>query len=200
MYRKLIGACVGLAMMGMAGTANALLIVVGGELQGATNVDVNGTLFDVEFLDGTCVGLFSGCDATTDFAFDTQAAATAAAQSLLDNVLLDGVAPDLFDTDPELTRGCTSSGLCDVYLPYDVDGVTVATAFARNFSTTDSTALAGISISSDFSFGGGVVYAVFTQVDDVQIPEPSTLAFFATGLALLAFLGWRRRSVQVKAA
>ena len=34
MFRKLIGACVGLAMMGMAGTANALLIVVGGELQG----------------------------------------------------------------------------------------------------------------------------------------------------------------------
>ncbi len=32
-------------------------------------------------------------------------------------------------------------------------------------------------------------------------PEPSTLALFATGLALLAFLGWRRRgSVQVKAA
>ncbi len=35
----------------------------------------------------------------------------------------------------------------------------------------------------------------------VNIPEPSTLALFATGLALLAFLGWRRRkAVQVKAA
>ena len=35
----------------------------------------------------------------------------------------------------------------------------------------------------------------------VNIPEPSTLALFATGLALLAFLGWRRRRVvQVKAA
>jgi len=35
---------------------------------------------------------------------------------------------------------------------------------------------------------------------DVPV-EPSTLAFFATGLALLAFLGWQRRgSVQLKAA
>ncbi len=35
----------------------------------------------------------------------------------------------------------------------------------------------------------------------VAAPEPSTLALFATGLALLGFLGWRRRgSVQVRAA
>ncbi len=33
------------------------------------------------------------------------------------------------------------------------------------------------------------------------VPEPSTLSLVATGLALLAFLGWRRRgSVQLKAA
>ncbi len=39
------------------------------------------------------------------------------------------------------------------------------------------------------------------DLDAWEIPEPSTLALFATGLALLGFLGWRRRgSVQVKAA
>ena len=33
-----------------------------------------------------------------------------------------------------------------------------------------------------------------------EAPEPSTLALFATGLALLAFLGWRRGSKWLRAA
>jgi hypothetical protein len=85
MFKKLLGACVGLAMMGMAGTASAAVLnVSGGQLLGAHNVDVLGTLYDVTFLNGTCIDLFSGCDEPSDFAFNTQASATAAGQALLD--------------------------------------------------------------------------------------------------------------------
>ena len=70
MYRKLIGACVGLAMMGMVGTANAVPIVVGGQLVGATNVDVGGTFYDVTFVEGSCNTLFNGCD-PSEFTFTT---------------------------------------------------------------------------------------------------------------------------------
>ncbi len=58
MFVRLVGALVGLAMIGMAGSANATPIVVAGQLVGATNIDVGGTLYNVDFADGTCIGLF----------------------------------------------------------------------------------------------------------------------------------------------
>ena len=51
------------------------------ELLGATGVSVNGTLYDVTFIDGSCVALFDGCDAPADFAFTLQLDAEAAAQA-----------------------------------------------------------------------------------------------------------------------
>jgi hypothetical protein len=86
--------------------ASALLVVSGGILTGAKGVDVGGTLYDVEFMDGTCVALFNGCDnPATDFTFTTQADALAASQALLDQVFLDGGQGN-FDSTPSLTVGC----------------------------------------------------------------------------------------------
>ncbi len=61
------------------------------------------------------------------------------------------------------------------------------------------TGLAGV-FGECFTIGTNTVLVGTYQIV-AEIPEPSTLALFATGLALLAFLGWRRRrAVQVKAA
>jgi len=97
----------------------ATLNVVGGQLLGASDVLVDGSLYNVEFLDGTCIDLYSGCDDVSDFTFQTQAAALLAAQALLDQVFLDGA--DLFDTNPELTFGCVDTGLCEAGTPYVFD-------------------------------------------------------------------------------
>jgi hypothetical protein len=74
-----------------SGAQAAVLIVVGGELQGATDVNVGGTLYDVQFVEGTCIDLYDGCDDVSDFAFVTVADAFVAAEALLEQVVLDGV-------------------------------------------------------------------------------------------------------------
>ena len=200
MFRKLIGAFAGLAMMGMAGTANAVVLNVSdGQLLGATGVDVGGTLYDVTFVDGTCIALFDGCNEIADFDFTDQATALLACQALLDQVLTDTVA-GLFDTDPELTFGCTFSSLCGTLIPFVLVAPGVSAANVENASSTgvDTVTLSGLPTGAGTTSIGNLNYV---QFQPSPIPEPSTFALFATGLALLAFLGWRRRgAVQVKAA
>src|SRR5262245_51552264 len=70
----------------VAAQAAPTLVVNGTTLTGARNVDVNGTLYDVDFLDGTCVAIFSGCNAISDFTFQSDLSAQAASQALLDQV------------------------------------------------------------------------------------------------------------------
>src|SRR3954465_15827217 len=80
------------------------LQISGGELTGASEVNVGGTLYNVEFVDGSCNSLFSGCiDAS--FTFHTASTAAAAAQALIDQVFTDGPQGN-FDSRPELTVGC----------------------------------------------------------------------------------------------
>ncbi len=202
MYRKLIGACVGLAMMGMAGTAGAVVlnVSVDGELLGATGVNVDGTLYNVTFVDGSCAGLFSGCNEFADFTFIDAATALLAAEALMATVFTDSGA-GLFDTMPELTFGCFVTGDCRTHIPYDPD-VPNQYLFTRTGNFADE----GLDKSFIGTFGNrNLDFSEFPNqinfADFTPAPEPSTLALFATGLALLGFLGWRRRgAVQLKAA
>ena len=106
---------VGLVLMASSAQA-ATLNVVGGELLGASGVIVDGSLYDVEFADGTCIALYDGCDETSDFTFTDLASAVLASQALLDQVFLDGPSGN-FDTQPALTTGCGTSREC--YMSYD---------------------------------------------------------------------------------
>ena len=75
---------------------------------------MDGNLYDVQFLDGTCIGLYNGCDEISDFTFQTQSSAALASQALLDQVFLDGPLGN-FDSDPTLTFGCSSFYECEVW-------------------------------------------------------------------------------------
>ncbi|HIF07614.1 MAG TPA: DUF1566 domain-containing protein, partial [Gemmatimonadetes bacterium] len=126
-------------------TLAATLHVEGGQLLGAFGVDVGGTLYDVEFVDGTCTDLFAGCDEAADFTFTTSSAARAAGQALLDQVFVNS-GLGLFDDDPTLTNGCSSADFCNPYTPYEL-----APQLGPNF--------VAVSISRNYSPGAGTDFA-----------------------------------------
>lgn len=178
---------------GATGASAATLNVDGsGKLLGAFNVDVGGQSYDVQFLDGTCIDLFSGCDESSDFTFQTPAAASAASQALLNQVFLND-ALGAFDSDPSLTFGCSSSVSCFVPTPYGLGfGYLVTTDRASNFSgaTVDTRAATLYDPTLSTANASGLVYAIWTPA--TVVPEPGTGLLVAAGLAVLSA---RRRSV-----
>jgi hypothetical protein len=107
------------------------LNVVGGQLVGASDVNVGGGLYDVEFVDGKCLDLFNGCDSAADFTFNNGTDALLASQALLNEVLLDG-SSGLFDAIPSLTMGCDDPSVCSLLTPFAVDAVAVQLGCAQN--------------------------------------------------------------------
>ena len=178
----------------------ATLVVQNGALMGATDVNVNGVLYDVQFLSGSCIDLYSGCDENTDFPFtnpdnlnDGVLLATAM-QALLDQVFLDTPLGN-FDSSPGLTNGCGSSVLdCFVGTPLWVSsggGTGVTSAYNR--STSDFVT-AGGGATSDAVLGvapnSRSTYAVWTQT--TVVPVPAAFWLFVSGL--LGLVGLVRKS------
>ena len=82
------------------------------------------------------------------------------------------------------------------------NGTTPIGAFIYN-APNDVAAFVGVWTDMPFDFAeirevsGGIgnefFGEVYTGTKSISVPEPSTLALFATGLAGLGFMGWRRR-------
>lgn len=202
----------GIALLGAlvlvaSGAQAATLNVVDGQLMGASGVIVDGTAYNVQFLDGACTELFNGCDDASDFIWQTRDAAILASQALLDQVFLD-VPQGLFDDSPNLTNGCNSLHNCEVLSKFPVFITDHGVSVAHNVSNTnlppnppswaleDHLDLCGPVQCLQGHASQGVqtnnttnddwsVFAVWT------IPEPSTGLLFATGILGLAL---RRRS------
>lgn len=172
-----------------------------GELFGASGVDVDGVLYDVTFVDGTCASLFTGCDDAADFTFTTQASALAASHALLAQVFVDGPVGN-FDSQPIQTNHCRISLFCEVLTPFAIAGVgLVATGVASNYAGPDSLFAADHVSTSvwnvltntmiDPATSDAYVFATWTAQAS-PVPEPSTLFLVATGL-VVGIGGWRRR-------
>ena len=101
----------------MAGGAQAVTLdVVGGQLMGASNVLVDGNLYDVLFLDGTCADLYDGCDERSDFLFGYLDPLPS--QALLDQVFTDGPSGAFGSGSPSSVNGCDDPVRCQVWTPF----------------------------------------------------------------------------------
>jgi hypothetical protein len=176
-------------------------------LYGAQNVDVDGTLYDVAFLDGSCIDLFGGCDEASDFDFATRSEAITASRALLDQVFLNvPAAPADFDTIPYLTNGCESSWVepggpgggsiidCKVLTPtLDAFSIIGSSAHAvnNNSNNVNSDGWGGIVIQEDEDFTAAdterAARITFADWTITAVPVPAAVWLFGT--ALFAFIG-----------
>jgi hypothetical protein len=173
----------------------ATLIVESGLLVGATEVDVAGSLYDVSFIDGSCITLFDGCDSASDFPFGSALDTTsglAAAQSLLDQVFVGA-----FDTSPGLTRGCSDVALCIAFIPTLAHGptdVAVLSSVAANDPGINTDTIGGgyIGRTDDTTPIAFAVWAKFSPSASSAVPEPSTWAMFILGFGVIGAVMRRR--------
>jgi hypothetical protein len=180
--RTLVLLAVALLTGSMASHAVTLQIDVNGVLTGASDVDVGGILHDVQFLDGSCVSLFSGCDnATDDFAFTNSADALIAAQALLEHAFTDTPSGQ-FGTHPELTHGCSEPGFCGVFIPYAISNGAFALVDAENFflDEFDKVIEFASDPNTDTAQNGSFTFAVWSLA---SAPEPGAFGLLALGLA-----------------
>lgn len=178
--------------------AATLLVDANGILTGAAGVEINGSMFDVSFLDGSCVDLFNGCDEVSDFVFSFGGDASRAATALFEQVFIDGPSGN-FDTHPEATNGCTDTVRCIAIIPYAVDNNTLSIGYADNYSVEnlDTNKLSRTSRTHDQSVSSAQVYAVFQESAGPAVPEPATWAMMIIGFGLIGS-SLRRRITNVK--
>jgi hypothetical protein len=200
---KVLLAAGALSLAATLPAAAATLQVEGDILTGAAGVTVNTAAglktYNVEFLDGSCVTLFSNCappgSSLPAFAFTNEDDARVASQALFDQVFL-----GIFDTQPEKTRGCSFERICRALTPYSLVGNLQLMIGADNFN--DTNLLLGpfegtrFFNPADQNFN---TYARWTEVAVVPVPAGATLVL--SGLVAFAGLRWRkgrgRRRVQV---
>jgi hypothetical protein len=176
--------------------ASPILIVDNGQLLGANNIDINGSIFDVRFIDGVCADLFGGVCSRSNFTFQTQADGISAAAAIVDQIF-NSVAGSPFDIDPELIFGCTNTISCQILIPINIfPGLLLNSAVVGNSNGPGAGAGATTNIRTGDSLALDArrVFASFTPSLSTSVPEPSVIVMLLGGILGLGVL--RRKQKQ----
>lgn len=198
-----IAACF-LVSGGAAKAAPVLRVDSNGQLVGATGVAISGVgTYDVTFLEGTCIEVFSGCDEASDFDLKLPNETIAASEALLDQVFV-----GRYDDDPTLTYGCSDKENCVVFTPAEVFLFSHAVGYVSGTAAAnteignpvndflapngDYGPLADRDLSTDDNLTGDGRRVWARWSSSARVPEPGTLTLIMVTLAGAAST-YRRR-------
>ena len=169
---------------------SALILNSDGLVSSISGIEANNTIYQVDFIDGTCFELFEECDSEIDFIFESEAQALAAGTAMLQQLNDYGaplIAGGALNGEPGGV-GCNLVGSCEYVIPYQLvglDGVEVVVVQNQTGDTPDSIFGAAFHIS-DFNTGAFdfYTYAVFSETN---VPAPINFGMFLVGLLFLVY-------------
>ena len=185
---RMLGAIATSLMLGWSAHAATLIVDEAGQLTAVTGLEVDGTLWNIQLVEGVCSDLFTGCDDPSDSAFSTSSQALIANTALLN--VLDGSS---FESDPSTVFGCESIFFCVLLTPtgiIDGDVTGVAGPLLRAFGSPSVVGTAAISPSYDTTADENWVFAKWTPT---PVPLPPALWLFTASVLGLFALSKRRR-------
>nr|WP_320193579.1 PEP-CTERM sorting domain-containing protein [uncultured Desulfobacter sp.] len=175
-----------------------------GLLTGATDVLVNGSSYNVEFVEGTAEDLFRDSEGNWAFSFASQTEAWEASSALLAQVFQNTEEGD-FDDDPTLTYGSAEDSLYNYLLVFTTYGLStnyegyVSGVYAQNGAKEklDFVNATPIPATNDTTTKDSAVYAIWTPAVSsapTPTPEPSSILLFVAGL--IGFAGMNRKKIN----
>lgn len=190
--------CISVILFTFSTISSAVVLNIdsNGKLLGATGIIVGSEVYDIAFVDGSCIGLFSGCDEPSDFFFNDTLSAGAASTELFTQVFIDSELGN-FDSNPGLTNGCGSLVRCTVFTPVGgaplAEFVPTVTALNRNFDPLDGAGAGQGSRGGDFTSNDTITFGIWSNSVS-QVPVPAAVWLFGTGLIGLFGVSKRRKN------